>query len=314
MERMILLHSLRELAAVPGPLVLAFGMFDGVHLGHQAVLSAASEKAAAAGGSMVVFTFDPHPARVLRPELAPRRLAGPRHQLRLLRRAGVERVLLFPFDVEVAATEAEDFVRLLAGACPELRAICVGRNWRFGRERAGDVELLERVGAELGFEVVAVSPVLVRTEPVSSTRIRHAVRAGDHALARELLGRAYSVYGDVEHGARLARTLGFPTANVRVENEQLPPAGVYAVRVLLADGAVHHGVANLGHRPTVTPSNQELSLEVHLFDFESDLYGQELEVEFLHFLRSERRFSDVEALKRQIAADASAARLQLSAL
>lgn len=310
---MILLRSLQELAAVQGPVVLAFGMFDGVHLGHEAVLKAATDEATTAGGSMVVFTFDPHPARVLRPELAPKLLAGPRHQQRLLERAGVQRVLLFPFDAAVAATEAAAFVRQLAESCPALRGICVGGNWRFGKGRSGDVALLSSMGAERGFNVVAVTPVMVRGEPVSSTRVRHAVKEGALELAAELLGRRYSVYGEVIHGDQLARKLGFPTANVRVENEQLPPAGVYAVRVRRADGALCNGVANLGHRPTVTPENQELSLEVHLFDFDGDLYGQELEVEFVHFLRSERRFSGMDALQKQIAADAAAARLQLSA-
>jgi riboflavin kinase / FMN adenylyltransferase len=312
---MTILRSLDDLSSVPGPVVLAFGMFDGVHRGHLAVLETATHIAEEAGGSMVVFTFDPHPTRVLRPDLAPKLLAGPRHQMHLLSRAKVQRVLLFPFSASVAAMTAEFFLSSLQAACPSLHAIVVGENWRFGHRRAGDVAMLRSFGAAHDFQVHSVEPVRAGGEIVSSTRIRHAVKAGELNTAAALLGRPYSVFGEVVHGDQLARKLGFPTANIRVENEQLPPAGVYAVRVTTASQSHSvrwSGVANLGHRPTVTPAHQDLSLEVHLFGFDGDLYHQELEVEFIHFLRTEKKFPDLAALQSQIAADAAAARLQLA--
>lgn len=308
---MTVYRSLQDLATLRGPVVLAFGMFDGVHRGHQAVIHAANLAAGELHAEAVLFTFDPHPMRVLRPGEAPKLLCGPRHQLVVLKRAGVGSVLMCPFDQTVAGTSAHAFMEQLLQVCPGLRRICVGEGWRFGKGRGGDVAMLAAVGEERGFDVVAVPPVLHGTEVVSSTRIRHAVRAGDLNLAADLLGRFYSVFGTVIQGDQLARKLGFPTANVKVENEQLPPAGVYAVHVL-HDGRRYGGVANLGHRPTITPENQELSLEAHLFDFDGDLYGRDLEVEFRRLLRAEQRFAGIEELRMQIAADCAAARAFLS--
>lgn len=308
---MTVYRRLHDLAELRGPVVLAFGMFDGVHRGHQAVIRAAVDGARVLEAEAVIFTFDPHPMRLLRPGEAPKLLCGPRHQLQVLRRSGVRKVLMCPFDEAMAATPAEVFLDRLLQVCPGLKRICVGEGWRFGKGRGGDVPMLISLGAEKGFDVVAVKPVMLDGEVVSSTRIRQAVSRGDLADAADLLGRPYSVFGVVIQGDQLARKLGFPTANVKVENEQLPPAGVYAVHVLHQDRR-WKGVANLGHRPTITPENQELSLEVHLFDYDGDLYGEDLEVEFLHFLRQEKRFSGLEELKRQIAADAEAALAVLS--
>jgi riboflavin kinase / FMN adenylyltransferase len=304
---MIVLRALHELSHIRGPVVLACGVFDGVHLGHQAVLRAAKEKAAELNARAVVLTFDPHPAKVLRPESAPPRLCSAAHELLILQRFGMEAVVVCPFNQERADQPAEEFLDEITRHCTELRAICVGEDWRFGRDRRGDITTVKRCGEQLGFEAVPVPLLKLPGIVVSSTQIRQAIAAGDLGRARQMLGRNYSVYGMVIHGNALARTLGFPTANIAVENEQLPPAGVYAVTARWQDKLLP-GVANLGHRPTITPHNQTLSLEVHLFDFDSDLYGEMMEIDFLHRLRDEQKFSGLDALKAQIATDTQQAR------
>ncbi|MBL9117617.1 MAG: bifunctional riboflavin kinase/FAD synthetase [Verrucomicrobiaceae bacterium] len=304
---MTLLRALHELSRLNKPVVLACGVFDGVHRGHQQVLNAAKAKAHALGALVVVVTFDPHPVRLLRPEQAPPLLCSSNHELLILERLGVDVVLVCPFDHARAAQPAGDFVEELVQSCFDLRAICVGEDWRFGKDRAGDVALLRAYGERFGFEAVGVPLLQLPGVVVSSTLIRQAVKDGDLARAREMLGRYYSVYGTVVHGDALARTLGFPTANIAVENEQLPPAGVYVVQAHW-QGRVVPGVANLGRRPTVTLANQDLSLEVHLFDFDADLYGQTMEVDFLQHLRAEIAFPGLDALKAQIAQDCEVAR------
>ena len=294
--------SLAELASLPQPIVLAIGVFDGVHLGHQSVIGAAIERAQAVGGSAVVMTFDPHPLRVLRPEVAPRLLCSTAHLCLLLERVGLKQLLLFPFDKSVASTEAELFVRQIAAGCGRLESIFVGETWRFGKGRAGDVAMLTRIGAELGFTAVGISPIKLGDDVVSSTLVRAAVDAGDFARAKALLGRDYSVLGHVIAGRKRARQLGWPTANVDVQGTLLPPTGVYCVEACIA-GQWKRGVANLGYRPTVAAAGEAMALEVHVLDFTGDLYDQALEVRFLSKLRNEKKFSGLEELKTQIAAD-----------
>ncbi|MBE7497176.1 MAG: bifunctional riboflavin kinase/FAD synthetase [Verrucomicrobiaceae bacterium] len=307
---MQVLHSIEELSGLPGPVALAIGVFDGVHLGHQEVIRAACEHAAQHQGSAVVVTFDPHPLRVLRPDSAPKMLCGPRHQRRILAETGLRHLLVCPFTRETAATPAREFVARLVHAARPLGCISVGYTWSFGRGREGNVHLLTDLGQEHGFAVYGVPPVRVEGEVVSSTAIREAVACGDFTRADRLLGRAYAVFGPVMEGRRLGRQIGFPTANVDVENEQLPPAGVYAVQARL-DGAWLPGVANLGRRPTVA-DNEDLSLEVHLLDWQGECYAQDLEVRFAAHLRSERKFSGVDELQAQIARDVAAARVVLA--
>lgn len=304
------LHDIAELAAIETPVVLAIGVFDGVHLGHQAVIRQAQSRAVQQGATLVLMTFDPHPMRVLRPGTAPKLLCATEHQVLILARLGLTHLLLCRFDQAFAQTSAENFVNQLARTCRKLDSIFVGETWRFGARRGGDIQLLQRMGAELGFEAFGVSPVSSDEKVISSTLIRHAVERGDFAKAKELLGRDYTVLGTVIEGRKLARQLGFPTANLDVHNEQLPPAGVYAVRALVAD-TWHDGVANLGHRPTVAEADA-LSFEVHLFDFDADLYGQLIEVRFEKHLRAERKFAGLEELKAQIATDAEEARRLLA--
>jgi len=304
---MNILRSIDELDALCGPIHLAIGVFDGVHIGHRAVIEHACASADASNGTAVVVTFDPHPAQILRPGRAPLLLTSTRHKLRLFAQLGVADTLVIPFDLAFAATPPETFVGELAAACRPLREICVGADWAFGKGRSGNVPLLTELGAKLGFTVQGVPGVSVDGEAASSTAIRAAVQAGDLAAAARLLGRPFSIFSTVIDGRKLARTLGFPTANLRPESEQLPPNGVYAVRAAVK-GVEYPGVANIGVRPTVTNGEAELLLETHLFDFSGEMYGEDMEVFFLEFLRPEQKFPSLDALKAQIALDARQAR------
>jgi riboflavin kinase/FMN adenylyltransferase len=301
------LRTIDALRQVPGPLFLAIGVFDGVHLGHQAVIGRALAGARRDQGTAVVVTFDPHPIRVLRPEQAPRLLTSTAHKLQLIRDLGVTHQLIIHFDRAFAATPPEDFIRALASAAQPLREICVGFEWSFGKDRAGNLALLQRLGCELDFAEVGVPAVEMDGEIVSSTLIRRTVENGDLARAARLLGREFTILGTVVEGDRLGRKLGFPTANLSAHNEQYPPNGVYAVEVRRGD-RVQPGVANIGVRPTVKHAGGERLLEVHLFDFQEEIYGEDLEVTFRKFLRPEQKFAGLEELKRQIGQDAQAAR------
>jgi len=304
------LRTIGELRNLPGPLHLAIGVFDGVHLGHQAVIGRALDGARQGGGTAVVVTFDPHPVRVLRPEQAPRLLTSAAHKLQLIRDLGVAHQLIIHFDHAFAATEPEDFIRELAAAAQPLREICVGFEWCFGKGRAGNLALIERLGDELGFSEVGVPAVKIDGEIVSSTLIRAAVESGDLARAAKLLGREFTILGTVVEGDRLGRKLGFPTANLSAHNEQYPPNGVYAVEARRGDRTLP-GVANIGVRPTVKNAGGERLLEVHLFDFQEEIYGEDLEITFRKFLRPEQKFPGLDALREQIQKDAAQARAVL---
>jgi riboflavin kinase/FMN adenylyltransferase len=300
------LRSISELSSLPGPLFLAIGVFDGVHLGHKAVISTSAEHAHAADGKPVVVTFAPHPEKVLRPAAAPHLLTATRHKIALIRGLGVEHLLVIKFDERFAATEPEDFVRQLVEHSNPLREICVGHKWAFGRNRRGNLELLKKLGAQFNFNVVGIPPVSVKGELVSSTTIRRAVEAGDLEKAAEMLGREYTILGTVVRGDNLGKKIGFPTANLSAHSEQFPPNGVYIAEAKL-DGVAYPGVVNLGYRPTVS-SQKERVLEIHLLDFDRDIYGSDLELRFLGYLRPEKKFDSVEALTRQIEADVTQAR------
>jgi len=304
------LTDIADLKRVRGPLHLAIGVFDGVHRGHQAVVEAANRSAAESGGSVVVVTFDPHPIELLSPGNAPRLLTASAHKLHILERhLGVGHVLVVPFTRDFADQTGEEFVASLIGAAPTggISRICVGRGWQFGKGRSGDTALLEALGERFGFDVSGVETVEVKGMRVSSTRIREAVGAGDFEVAAALLGRVYTVFGTVIRGRQLGRTIGFPTANLTVHSEQLPPTGVYAVTAT-GSGDSWNGVANLGYRPTIDGGEVKRLLEVHLFGLDSDIYGEDLEVEFVEFIRPEQKFEGLEALKEQISRDAESAR------
>lgn len=303
-------HSIAELAAVPGPVFLAIGVFDGVHLGHQAVIRRALEDAQAAGGTAVVVTFKPHPLRVTRPDEAPRLLTATDHKAQLIARLGVTDLLIVPFTPQLAATSPESFVLQLHAACRPLREICVGTAWSFGRGREGNLELLKKMGDRLGFDEVGLPAVEIDGEVVSSTLVRAAVEAGDLEKASRFLGRDFTLLGSVVHGDHLGRTLGFPTANLSTHNEQFPPNGVYAVEAFF-QGRTLPGVVNIGVRPTVETASGQRVLELHLFNFDADIYGHDVEVAFRRFLRPEQKFAGLDALKAQIACDVAEARRAL---
>jgi riboflavin kinase / FMN adenylyltransferase len=301
------LHSISDLAALPGPLFLAIGVFDGVHLGHQAVITTSAQHAAAAGGTPVVVTFDPHPAKVLRPEAAPHLLTATEHKIALIRELGVGHLLVIHFDPAFADTPPAAFVEQLVSQAKPLREMCVGHEWSFGKGRAGNLALLKQLGAQHGFEVVGLAPVEVKGEVVSSTAVRRAVEQGDLAKASEMLGREYTILGTVKAGRRLGRKLGFPTANLSAHSEQFPPNGVYLAEAQL-DGVIYRAVANLGYRPTVAQEKPERLLELHLLELDRDIYGEDVEVRFLRFLRPEKKFENLDALRAQIERDVKQAR------
>ena len=307
---MRILHSITELSELPGPLVLAIGVFDGVHLGHRAVIQRALVDARTAGGTAVVVTFDPHPARVLRPEQSPLLLTCIQHKQQLISALGVENLLIVPFDKTVAAMEPSEFIREIATVAKPLLQICVGENWAFGKGRMGNIHLLKTLGEKMGFAAIGIPDVQMNERPVSSTAIRNAVQAGDITTAAKLLGRSFSILGTVVAGRKMGRTIGFPTANLATNNEQLPPNGVYAVTMQLR-GSHLPGVANVGFRPTLEDAGTRVC-EVHLFDYTGDFYGEEVEVSFLRFIREERKFQSLDALRDQIAQDVTAAKLTTS--
>ncbi len=299
------LNAIQELAEVGRPLSLAMGVFDGVHLGHRAVIAAAVEDARRGGHLAGVLTFDPHPLRVLAPERAPRSLlASLDHKARLLTELGVEVMLVLPFDQAQALVSAEDFLSNLLRA-GEVVALAVGEDWRFGHQRRGDVAFLDEQSGLNGYRLLAMAAVMCDGERVSSTRIRQAIRDGAMSQAAAMLGRPYSIQGEVVRGRQLARQLGFPTANVRLGEEQLPPDGVWLVRARWQN-EWWDGVANLGVRPTLGDSVRQL--EVHVLDVVEDLYGCQLEVEFCQWLRGEQKFESIAALEAQIRMDIATSR------
>ncbi len=286
------------------PLHLAMGVFDGVHVGHRAVIGSAVAAAERGGGLAGVLTFEPHPVRVLAPEVAPSRiLASLDHKRELLAELGVGVMVVVPFTREFAGCEAEVFLRDLLGAAQYLRTLAVGEDWKFGKQRAGDVALLKKFGTAHEVEILTAPAVVLDGERVSSTRVRQAIRDGNMDAARRMLGREYTVLGTVVKGRQLGRTIGFPTANLRVHNEQLPADGVWAVEVTLENGEVVCGAGNLGVRPTVEGGEGRRMLEIHLLDYSGDLYGTVMEVRFLEFVREERGFDSLDELKAQIAED-----------
>jgi len=300
-------RSISELSKLRGPLFLAIGVFDGVHLGHQAVISTSAQHARAANGTPVVVTFDPHPEKVLRPKTAPHLLTATPHKIALIRDLGMAHLLIITFDKQFAATEPEEFVHELVEHSKSLREICVGHEWSFGKNRRGNLKLLNQFGARFDFGVVGIPPVTVNGELVSSTTIRKAVETGDLAKAAQMLGREYTVLGTVVSGDNRGKKIGFPTANLSAHNEQFPPNGVYFAEAKL-EGVIYPGVVNLGYRPTVDTRKSERILEIHLFDFDHDIYAKNLEVRFIRYLRPEKKFESVDALVRQIGLDVKQAR------
>ncbi|MCB1875416.1 MAG: bifunctional riboflavin kinase/FAD synthetase [Chromatiales bacterium] len=291
--------------------VATIGNFDGVHLGHQVVLSQVANQARRLGLPAVVILFEPQPMEYFAPDRAPSRLMHFRDKIHALETQPVDRVLCLRFGPYLSGLTAEEFVRIILVEGLGVRHLVVGDDFRFGKGRGGDFALLERSGAAFGFEVSNTHSFFLDDARVSSTRIRNALEEGDLGTAKRLLGRDFSVSGRVAHGNKLGRTIGFPTANILLKRKVSPVRGVFAVRTHgVVDGPVN-GVANVGTRPTVDGGTRML-LEVHLFDFSATIYGAHVFVDFLHRLRDERRFESFDALKEQIQRDAQAAQAGFS--
>jgi riboflavin kinase/FMN adenylyltransferase len=286
------------------PVVATFGNFDGVHLGHQAILDSAVAAAERMRCPAVLVTFEPHPLAIVDPPRKPRLLMTRRQKLAALEAAGLDAVLILEFGPELAALGGEEFFAgSLAGQLP-LAAVHVGANFRFGRSRAGDLALLRTIGAARGFEVVGVAPVTEGGQVVSSSAIRSLVEEGDVERAQRMLGRPFALTGEVVPGEGRGRTLDFPTANLDVENEILPRRGVYVTQTIAVSLRLP-SVTNVGIRPTFGGSRT--IVETHLIDFEDDLYGERLEIRFLGRIRDEKRFDSPSDLADQIARDRAAA-------
>lgn len=291
-----------------GPIAIAIGVFDGVHIGHQALIRQTAEGAKQLGGRSLAATFDPLPIQALAPGAPPSALSDADDRVRLLHAAGVDDVVVFHFTRDFAALPAEDFVRRLVGA-GQVRRIFVGEDFQFGHDRGGNVRTLAAAGARHSFQVVVATPVMQGGEVVSSTRIRNALLAGDVTGAALLLGRPYSVSGTVVHGEKRGRELGFPTINLSVPPQRLLPRdGIYAMTVRVRDEEVA-AAASLGVRPTFGGGDR--TLEAYLLDWEGDVYGDTIETAFVKRLRDELRFASASELTEQIARDVEATRAAL---
>ena len=292
------------------PRALAIGTFDGVHVGHRAVIDRALEIAAERGITSTVVTFDRHPLEVVDPARVPRLLTPPAEKLRLLAELGPDEVVVLPFDARLAGLSPEDFCAELLADTLHARAVVVGENFHFGAGGAGDAAQLRSCGARHGFDTIAVSLVTEHGKTISSTRIRRLLHLGELEEVREILGRPPSAAGVVVHGDKRGRTLGVPTANIDVEAGTIfPGRGVYATRVLV-DGSWYRAAVNIGHNPTFRSKDVEtahVTVEAFLLDFESDIYGHRIRVDFLHKIRDERRFDDIESLVVQMRRDIASA-------
>jgi len=290
--------------------VATIGNFDGVHLGHQAVLGQLAEKADALCLPLVVVTFEPQPQEFFAQGNFPPRLTRFREKAQALRRYAVDRVLCLRFNTRFALQSPEIFIDTLLVNGLGVRYLVIGDDFRFGRDRAGDFAMLKTAGERHGFEVVNMHTFALDGARVSSTRIRQALAVGDLNEAEKLLGRPYRMSGRVAHGDKRGRLIGFPTANIYLHRKATPVSGVFVVEMFGVGGEPVAGVANVGTRPTV--DGTRTLLEVHLFDFQGDIYGAHVHVDFLHKLRDERRFESFEALKEQILRDAEQARAYFS--
>ena len=300
------IRGLRNITSLHHGCVATIGNFDGVHLGHQAVLGQLAEKGAKLGLPSLVITFEPQPQEYFVHGEIPPRLTRLREKLNALMRFSVDRVLCLSFNPKLAALSAEAFVEQIIIKGLGVKYLVVGDDFHFGSNRSGNFEMLVAAGKQHGFEVVNMHTFGIGGERVSSTRIRQALQVGHLELAEQLLGRPYRMSGRVAHGNKLGRTIGFPTANLFLHRKKTPVDGVYAVEMFGIDGEPVAGVANVGTRPTVDGTRS--LLEVHLFDFDQDIYGAHVDVDFLWKIREEQKFESFDALKQQILKDSDRAK------
>src|SRR5882724_5272984 len=303
---MNIIHAAKDLNGDKRKVCLAIGFFDGVHLGHQQIIRQTIADARQHEGIALVITFDCHPNSVVAPARVPPLIYSLPQKIRAIESLGAHTLLLIHFDTPFSKQPGEEFVRKLARDLGGIQSLCVGANFAFGHQRDGNVNLLKKLGQELDFTVHGMAAVSLDGEPVSSTRIRDAISTGDLDAASQMLGRAYSLAGTVVRGDRLGHQIGFPTANLDATGKALPPNGVYAVHAEVhgaAESSTHRGVMNIGVRPTVSDGALQKRVEVHLLDFEGELYEKELEVLFVEKLREERKFPSLDALRDQIGHD-----------
>jgi riboflavin kinase / FMN adenylyltransferase len=292
-------------ADIARPTVITLGVFDGLHLGHQLIMKTVVERARALSAVPTVITFEPHPRAVLHPESAPPLLQTFDQKIEALSVLGIEQTIVIHFDQAFSQIRAKDFLRETVTDRLHAKAVYLGKGFAFGHNREGNIELLRKVGAELGFLADEVPEVRLRGRRIGSTRIRQLLQQGRVNLARRMLGRPYGVEGQVIRGAARGATLGFPTANLHPQNRVIPDRGIYITATLI-EGKWRRSVTNIGVRPTFADSTQ-LSVETYVLNWSGDLYGDVLRVRFLHRLRDEKKFGSVEDLKRQIERDVTRA-------
>jgi riboflavin kinase/FMN adenylyltransferase len=289
-------------AGIARPTVLTLGVFDGLHLGHQLIMTTVVERARAVGAVPTVVTFDPHPRAVLHPESAPPLLQTFDQKIEAFGVLGIEQAIVVRFTREFAEIEAENFLRDVVRDRLHAVEVYLGRGFAFGRNREGNIELLRKVSEQLGFRADEVPEVRLRGQRISSSRIRELLAGGRVNLARRMLGRPYGVEGRVVRGEMRGRDLGFPTANLRPENRVIPRGGVYVTATLI-EGAWRRSLTNIGLRPTFEGASGQASIETYVMNWTGDLYGDVVRVRFLHRLRDEQKFASIDELKRQIAHD-----------
>ena len=294
-----------ENANIQKPTVLTLGVFDGLHLGHQRIMQTVVERSNTVGAHPTAITFDPHPRAVLHPESAPPLLQTLDQRLANLEVLGIEQAIVVPFTREFAGIDAEEFLKEIVHDRLQAKEVYLGKGFAFGKNRGGNIDLLRKMSAELGFFADEVPEVCLRGKRISSSKIRHLLADGHVNLVRRMLGRPYGVEGVIIRGNRRGHTIGFPTANLKPHNRVVPKFGVYATATLL-DGVWRRSITNIGVRPTFE-NEAEPSIETYIFDFDGDLYGDVLRVRFLHRIRDERKFSGVEELTAQIERDTDTA-------
>ena len=294
-----------ENANIQRPTVLTLGVFDGLHLGHQRIMQTVAERAKAVGAQATAITFDPHPRAVLHPESAPPLLQTLDQRLANFEVLGIEQAIVIPFDKEFASNPAEEFLRSVVHERLQAKEVYLGKGFAFGKGRGGNIELLRKLSAELGFVADEVPEIVLRGQRISSSAIRKLLSEGRVNLARRMLGRPYGIEGVIVRGNRRGHTIGFPTANLHPHNRVIPKFGVYATATLV-EGTWRRSITNVGVRPTFG-QDLEPSIESYIFDFDGDLYGDVLRVRFLHRIRDERKFNGIDELKTQISRDSSRA-------
>lgn len=304
---MKIIHAATELNPGNRKVCLAIGFFDGLHLGHQQIIRQTINDARQHRALAVVLTFDQHPNAVVAPARVPPLIYPLAQKLRTIELLGPDALLLIHFDKAFSQKSGEEFIRELARAWNGIQSVCVGANFLFGYKRAGNVQLLTKLGSDLKFTVHGLAAVALDGKAVSSTRIRDAIGAGELDLAGQMLGRAYSISGRVIEGDKLGHRLGFPTANLDVTGLALPPKGVYSAHAIVG-GNTHRAVLNIGTRPTLGNANPPVRVEVHLLEFDGNLYGEEMEIIFCEKFRDEKKFPSVDELKAQIARDVERAK------